>query len=64
MTLVLNYMVATAFVLALPLTYSAMTPTYPPVRRPDLGVGGMLRLLVAGIGYLAFIYVIIRVFRN
>ena len=64
MTLMLNYLTSTMFVLALPLAYWGMTPCYPSVRIGRLGVESLFRLALASVGYLAFIYVFVRLFRN
>ena len=64
MTLMLNYLTSTMFILALPLAYWGMTPCYPSVRVPKLTGETLVRLALASIGYLAFIYVFVRLFRN
>jgi O-antigen ligase len=63
MTLTLNYLTATAFVLALPLSYYGMTLAYPVVQPPEAGSRGASRLALASVGYLAAMYVFVRVFR-
>lgn len=64
MTLTLNYYIATVFILGLPLAYHGMTGCWPNVPRPKLGIDLSLRLAIVGVGYLGFIYVFVRVFRD
>lgn len=64
LTLTLNYVIPTFFVLVLPVAYYGMTPCVPPVRRPTLSVDSLIRLGAAGVGFLAFTYVMIRIMPN
>jgi hypothetical protein len=63
MTLSLCYVVPTYFMLALPVAYWRMTATDPPV--PALTFNGPMvrQLMFASVGFLAFIYVVVRVVR-
>jgi putative inorganic carbon (HCO3(-)) transporter len=61
LTLTLNYVLPTFFVLALPVAYYGMTPCYPPIRRPSLTVDAAARLALAGVGFLAFTYMMVRI---
>lgn len=63
MTLTLNYILTTFFVLAVPIAYANMTVSVPPARRVQLDPESMVKVLVASVLFLAFIYVVIRVFR-
>ncbi len=61
LTLTLNYILPTFFVLALPVAYYGMTPCYPPIKRPSLSIESIAWLGVAGVGFLAFTYVTVMV---
>lgn len=64
LTLTINYLVTTAFILALPLTFYGMTRCYPPVAAPRLDMGGVGRLLLCSFGFMAFTYLVARFFRG
>ena len=63
-SLSINYLITTAFVLALPLAFYGMTPCYPPVRPPAMGQAGLFRLALIAVGVLGTIYMMARLFRN
>lgn len=60
-TLTINYILPSFFVLALPVAYYGMTPSYPPIPRPRLTPDTLARLFVLGIGFIGFTYVVCRV---
>ncbi len=61
LTLTLNYVLPTFFILALPVAYYGMTACYPPIERPSLSVESLVRLGFAGVCFLAFTYVTVLV---
>jgi len=64
MSLMLNYVIPTFFMLALPIAFYGMTPCYPPVLRPRLSAETLIKLAIGGVVYLAMTYAAIRLFRN
>lgn len=61
LTLSLDYVLPTYFVLALPVAYYGMTKCLPAVPRPALTFDAMTRLGAAGVGFLAFTYAMVLV---
>jgi len=64
LSLTLNYIITTFFALAVPIAFVGMTQTTPPIRREGLTPETATRIALVGIGFLAFTYVVIRLFRN
>ena len=64
LSLSINYLVTTVFVLALPLVYYGMTPCFPPVRPARMDSRGVLLLTVASVGFLGCMYVFVRIFNH
>jgi hypothetical protein len=63
MTLSLCYVLPTYLVLALPVVYWRVTPTRVPVPVVSINGAALRQLAFASVGFLAFVYVIIRVIR-
>lgn len=63
-TLSINYLVATAFILAMPLSFYGMTPCSPPVAAPRLDSSGLVRLFLCSAGFMVFTYIVARLFRG
>jgi putative inorganic carbon (HCO3(-)) transporter len=60
-TLTINYILPTFFVLALPVAYYGVTPSYPRVERPSLSLEALIKIGIASVGFLAFTYGMIMV---
>jgi len=60
-TLTINYILPPFFVLALPVAYYGVTPSYPSVERPSLSLEALIKLGIASVGFLAFTHVMVMV---
>jgi O-antigen ligase len=61
MTLSINYFITVFFVFAIPVAYYGMTPCFPPIKPPEITFAALAWLVVASIGFLAVMYVVVRV---